>query len=98
MAAVTPKQFEIIVELLTLVLKGLDKMSDAQTKALADLSTAVAAMGAAVTAATAEISSLIANMQPDDSAAIEAQVTAINTATAALTAALPTPPAPAPTT
>lgn len=78
----------------TALKEGFQLMADAQTQALADLSAAVSAMATAVTAAVNEIATLIAanqNIQPDDSAAIEAQVTAIKTATAALTAAVPTP-------
>jgi len=60
-------------------------MSDAQTQALADLS-------AAVDAAVTQIAALVAanaNIQPDDSAAIEAQVAKIKAALAAPAPAAP---------
>jgi hypothetical protein len=79
------------------ITQGFKYMADAQTQALADLSAAVTAMANEITVAVNEIASLIAanqNVQPDDSAAIEAQVTAIKNATSALTAAIP-PAAPA---
>lgn len=59
-------------------------MADAQTQALADLS---AAVSNAITTATSKISALVAanaNLQPDDSAAIEAQVKALNDFAASL--------------
>ena len=77
------------------ITKGLSRMADAQTAALADLTAAVTgiadsisaeitALQAAVTAAAANA----ANMQPDDSAAIEAQVTKLNDLNAALKASV----------
>jgi hypothetical protein len=76
------------------ITEGFKTMADAQAQALADLSTAVSEMAAAVTAAVNEIETLGANagaIQPNDSAAIEAQAAAIKMATSALTAAIPAP-------
>lgn len=80
------------------ITEGFKHMADAQAQALADLSGAVTDMATAVNAAVNEISTLVANaanIQPDDSNAIEAQVAAIKLATKALTGAIP---APAPVT
>ena len=75
----------------TAITQGFKHMADAQTQALTDLQTAVTAVAAAITAAATALS----NVQPNNSAAIETQVTALNTAAAQLNAAV-NPPAPAP--
>ena len=78
-------------------------MADAQTAALADLSTAISNIADAIAAEIQALQNAInagAAQQPDDSAAIENQVTKLNQLTAALkaplTAVVP-PPAPTPT-
>lgn len=82
-------------------------MADAQTTALADLATAVTGIAdsisaeiGALQAAVTQAAQNAANMQPDDSAAIEAQVSKLNDLNAALKAsvapATPVPAAPAP--
>lgn len=69
------------------ITQGFNHMADAQTQALADLTTAVSgiadAISAEITALQAAVSAA-GNIQPDDSQAIEAQVTKLNTLTAAL--------------
>ena len=80
-------------------------MADAQATALADLSTAISNIADAIAAEIQALQNAInagAAQQPDDSAAIEGQVTKLNQLTAALkaplTAVVPTPaPTPAPT-
>ena len=78
-------------------------MADAQATALADLSTAINNIADAIAAEIGALQNAInagAAQQPDDSAAIEGQVTKLNQLTAALkaplTAVVPTP-APTPT-
>ena len=78
-------------------------MADAQATALADLSTAISNIADAIAAEIQALQNAInagAAQQPDDSAAIEGQVTKLNQLTAALkaplTAVVPTP-APTPT-
>ena len=76
--------------------EGFKLMADAQTQALADLSNAVASIGDAIAAEIAALQAAVSaasNLQPDDSAAIEAQVTKLNDLTSALKASV----APAPT-
>jgi len=71
-------------------------MSDAQTQALADLTSAVQAVADQVTATTDALAAALAkatSVQPDDSAAIEAQVAKLTSLAAALKAAVT--PAPA---
>ena len=80
-------------------------MADAQSAALADLSTAISNIADAIAGEIQALQNAInagAAQQPDDSAAIEGQVTKLNQLTAALkaplTAVVPTPaPTPAPT-
>ena len=80
-------------------------MADAQATALADLSTAISNIADAIAAEIQALQNAInagAAQQPDNSAAIEGQVTKLNQLTAALkaplTAVVPTPaPTPAPT-
>jgi hypothetical protein len=79
-----------LIDALTRIERGIFYMADAQTQALADLS---AAVSNAITTATAKISALVsanANLQPDDSAAIEAQVKVLNDFAASLNQAAPT--------
>lgn len=75
--------------------KGFKHMADAQTAALADLATAVTGIAdsisaeiAALQAAVTQAAQNAANMQPDDSAAIEAQVSKLNDLNAALKASV----------
>lgn len=83
--------------------KGFKHMADAQTAALADLATAVTGIADSVSAEISALQAAVtqatqnaANMQPDDSAAIEAQVSKLNDLNAALKASVaPATPAPA---
>lgn len=82
--------------------KGFALMADAQTQALADLTQSVTTIGDAIAGEIAALQAAVsaaANFQPDDSAAIEAQVTKLNDLAAALknSVAPPTAPASAPT-
>ena len=66
-------------------------MADAQATALADLSTAISNIADAIAAEIQALQNAVnaaANIQPDDSAAIEQQVTKLNQLTAALKAPL----------
>lgn len=83
--------------------QGFKHMADAQTKALADLTTAVSGIANSVSAEIGALQAAVtqavqnaANIQPDDSAAIEAQVSKLNDLNAALKASVaPATPAPA---
>ena len=89
----------------TAITQGFAHMADAQATALADLSTAISNIADAIAGEIQALQNAInagAAQQPDDSAAIEGQVTKLNQLTAALkaplTAVVPTPaPTPAPT-
>lgn len=74
-------------------------MADAQAQALAALTAAIdtntTEVGQILTALTAALNAA-ANLQPDDSAAIMAQVTRLQAANASMAAAIPDPAAPAP--
>ena len=79
----------------TAITEGFKHMADAQTKALEDLTAAIQSIAddvsAEITALQAAVSTAAqnaANMQPDDSAAIEAQVTKLNELNAALKASV----------
>ena len=85
--------------------EGFKLMADVEAQALADLATAVTSIGTAITAEIAALQAALANNVPpvNNSPAIEAAVTNLNTLAASLTASLPpaTPapaPAPAPAT
>ena len=87
----------------TAITQGFAHMADAQATALADLSTAINNIADAIAAEIQALQNAInagAAQQPDNSAAIENQVTKLNQLTAALkaplTAVVP-PPAPTPT-
>lgn len=93
----------------TAITQGFKLMADAQTTALADLNTAVAGIADAIAGCIGALQTAVtqatqnaANIQPDDSAAIEAEVTKLNDLTTALkTAVAPpvaSPPAPMPAT
>jgi len=80
------------------ILKGAQIMSDAQTAALADLATAVTSIADSISAEITALQAAVtaaaqnaANMQPDDSAAIEAQVSKLNDLNAALKASVAAP-------
>jgi cell division septation protein DedD len=78
------------------VKRGIEIMTDQQTQALSDLNQSVVTLGSAILTATNRIAQLIAaqaNMQPDDSAQIEAQVAAINNAVTQLNNTVSPPPA-----
>lgn len=84
--------------------KGFRHMADAQTAALADLATAVTGIADSISAEIGALQAAVtqavqnaANMQPDDSAAIEAQVSKLNNLNAALKASV-APATPAPVT
>jgi division protein CdvB (Snf7/Vps24/ESCRT-III family) len=79
----------------TAIEKGFIHMADAQTAALADLAAAVTGIADSVSAEITALQAAVtkaaqnaANMQPDDSAAIEAQVTKLNDLNAALKASV----------
>lgn len=95
--------------IVTAIREGFFHMADAQTAALADLATAVTGIAdsisaeiGALQAAVTQAAQNAANMQPDDSAAIEAQVSKLNDLNAALKAsvapATPVPATPVPAT
>ena len=75
----------------TAITQGFQHMADAQTAALADLSTAISNIADAIAAEIQALQNAInagAAQQPDDSAAIENQVAKLNQLTAALKAPL----------
>lgn len=74
-------------------------MADAQTKALADLQTAIATIGDEIAAEIGALqAALSASSQPDDSGAIEAAVTNLNNLAAKLKESRPVDITPAPAT
>ena len=79
----------------TAITEGFKHMADAQTAALADLAAAVTGIADSVSAEITALQAAVtkaaqnaANMQPDDSAAIEAQVSKLNDLNAALKASV----------
>lgn len=84
----------------TAITEGLKAMANAETQALADLSNAITAIGLAITNEIAALQTALGAAGVDNSPAIEASVTKLNSLTSSLTASLPTPPpavVPAPT-
>ena len=75
--------------------EGFQLMAD-ETKALADLTDAVSAIGNAIANEIAALKTALANQGVDNSPAIETAVTNLNNLTAGLQASLPGTPAPAP--
>lgn len=82
----------------TAITQGFAHMADAQTAALADLTSAVTNLADAIAGEIAALqAALSASSQPDDSGQIETVVTNLNNLTASLKASV-TPASPAPVT
>ncbi len=75
----------------TTIEKGFAHMADAETQALADLSTAITNIGNAIAAEITALQAALAAATPpvDNSPAIEAAVTNLNNLTASLKASVP---------
>lgn len=73
----------------TSIEKGFIHMADVEAQALADLSAAVTAIGDAVAAEIGALQTALANAGVNNSPAIEASVTQLNTLAANLKASLP---------
>jgi IPT/TIG domain len=82
------------------ITEGFKAMANAETQALADLANAVTAIGLAITNEIGALQAALGAAGVDNSPAIEASVTKLNSLTSSLTASLPVPPptvVPAPT-
>lgn len=85
---------DALIHVLTRIAEGIEYMANAETQALADLSTAVTAVGTAITAEIAELKVALGNAGVDNSPEIEQRVSTLTGLAASLTASLPaTPPA-----
>ena len=83
-----------------LIANAIKEAAMSETQALADLSAAITSIGTAITAEIAALQAALAAATPpvDNSPAIEAAVTNLNSLAASLTASIPVPtPPPAPT-
>ena len=82
---------EALHHIATTIENGFKHMADAETQALADLSTAVTAIGTAVTNEIAALQTAIGQAGVNNSPAIEASVAKLNALASSLTSSLPAP-------